>query len=206
MQTLKTIVATAVITLAATTVAVAGVGKVNGQNPTAPTPVPAVAAHQQQTQAGYTLRLTDAQAKQLASALSTKVKTERKHERHAVRHLSDVKHAHAGRHAYASAGHDAAHDGTQTHATSQARAQVGSGDQTCDQTRQRSHDQTCGQTRDHVGSDSGDCGGGPAPYTVLTRIPRVVEEDPPSEVHGGKRTGADSRPADRRPSSLPQGL
>ena len=61
MQTLKTIVAAAVITLAATTVAVAGVGKVNGQNPTAPTPVPAVAAHQQQTQAGYALRLTDAQ-------------------------------------------------------------------------------------------------------------------------------------------------
>ena len=114
MQTLKTIVATAVITLAATTVAVAGVGKVSGQNTTAPTPAPAVTAHQQQTQAGYALRLTDAQVKQFALALSTKVKTERGHERQVVRHRNDAQHAHAGLHAYASAGYDAAHAGTRT--------------------------------------------------------------------------------------------
>jgi hypothetical protein len=152
MRTLRTIVATVAVTLAASTVAFAGVNGVGERSSAAGTPVKAIAAHQR-------ARLTSA---------STQAKAKR--QRHVVRQRNETRHAHSAQHAYADADRtlartqtrssDCASSGNRT--CDQTRQQTR--DQTCDQTRQRTRDQncdpTCTQTRDRARDGSGECNGG----------------------------------------------
>ena len=132
MQTLKTIVATAVITLAATTVALAGVGRMSGQSPSAAVPMRAAVAHQQ-VQASYALPLTDAQIGQLASALRANATAERKHERYTAQHQGQ-KEAQRTYSNYCAPVRDAAdHSQTRTQAhRSRCTQHPGSSDRRCD--------------------------------------------------------------------------
>ena len=142
MHTLKTIVATGVVTLAATTVAFAGVNGLGDKTSAAGTPVKAIAAHQQ-------TRVTSA---------STQAAAKVKRQQHVVRHQNEVREARSAQHAYAAA------DPAPVRAQTRAANCVSSGDQTCDQTREqtrdRTCDQTCDRTRERARDGSGECGGG----------------------------------------------
>jgi hypothetical protein len=132
MQTLKTIVATAVITLAATTVALAGAGRMSGQSPSAAMPVQAAVAYQQ-AQAGQAWHLSDAQIGQLASALRANAKAERKHERHTTQHQGqkEAQQTYANYRAPVRDAGDHSQTRTQAH-TSVCTQHSGSSDRRCD--------------------------------------------------------------------------
>jgi hypothetical protein len=142
MHTLKTIVATGVVTLAATTVAFAGVNGLGDKSSAAGTPVKAIAAHQQ-------TRVTSA---------STQAAAKVKRQQHVARHQNEVREARSAQHAYTAA------DSAPVRAQTRAANCVSSGDEACDQTREqtrdRTCDQTCDRTREHARDGSGECGGG----------------------------------------------
>jgi len=162
MHTLKTIVATGVVTLAATTVAFAGVNGVGDKSSAAGTPVKAIAAHQK-------ARVTSA---------STQAAAKAKRQQHVVRHQNEVREARSAQHAYAAADPapvraqtraancvssgdqtcDQTREQTRDRTCDQTRAQTC--DQTCDQTREQTRDQTCDRTREHARDGSGECDGG----------------------------------------------
>lgn len=161
MHTLRTIVATAVVTLAATTVAYAGMNGMDGRSAAVPAPAKAIAAHQEQVGAAY------------AAGPGAKAKVERKHERQVVRHRNEaqheVKHTASSAQTTRARTHEASHE--RTHATAAVQTRDRDRDQTrdrdqscdpdrardCDQTRDRTcdQDQVCDQTRDQSCRQSG---------------------------------------------------
>ena len=157
MRTLRTIVATAVVTLAASAVAYAGVNGVGDKSAAAATPMKAIAAHQR-----------------VRAALASGQATTTKREQHVVRHQNEVRHAHSARHAEADPDRvlvrtqtreaDRASSGDQTCDQTRQQTRDQTCDQNCDQTRQRTQDQTCDQTcpqtRERARDGSGECGGG----------------------------------------------
>ena len=197
MQTLKTIVATAVITLAATTVAFAGVGRVERPEPDRgrrrcrrSPPIsrsrPGTRFISPVRRSSSWPRRSDATSRRSASRSGTP-----------SRHQSDAKHAHAAQHAYASAGHDAAARRHPDHATQPSEQTQATGAAIRRATRPASRRATRPATgRPHAGERArGGCGGGRgcsrrtaerggplttagrlAPYTVLRWIRREVEE------------------------------
>jgi hypothetical protein len=158
MHTLRTIAVTVVATLAASTVAFAGVSGVNGRSATVPNSVRPVASHQMtQTRVTYAVRLTDLQVDRLASVLAT-AKPEHG-ERHAVRRGVEVQYAGADHrvHGDAAAVGPQSRQVSRSHTADQTRAQTC--DRTSDQARDQSCDPVCDETRTH-GSGSGECAGG----------------------------------------------
>ena len=151
MHAVKTIVATTVVTLAATAVAYAGVNGVGDKSSAAQAPVKAVVAHQHQAGVGNEPRLTERQKAQVASV--TKAKTERKHERHVAQQKNAVKSANQSCDQTRDQTRDRDHAGTCDQTCDQAR------DQTRDRDRDQTGDQSGDQVRERAGSGTGACGG-----------------------------------------------
>jgi hypothetical protein len=147
MHTLKTIVAAAVVTLAATTVAYAGMNGVGGQSPSAPAPAKAVAAHAKQSRTAAAAVVAKAQRRHTKHAASSAQKTVRV-QTHEASHVMV---------------HGAAtvqsRERDQTRDPDRARDRDQTRDGTCDVDQEQTRDQTrvqiCAQSGDPAGAHAG---------------------------------------------------